>query len=75
MLESARLSEELAESRARVIAAGDEVRRRMERDLHDGGQQRLISSAFDLRIAQDTVPAELPALRADLARLPRSSPR
>ena len=66
MLESARLSEELAESRARVIAAGDEVRRRMERDLHDGAQQRLISLAFDLRIAQDTVPAELPALRADL---------
>jgi signal transduction histidine kinase len=69
VLESACVSEELAASRARVIAAGDEVRRRVERDLHDGAQQRLISLAFDLRIAQDTVPAELPALRADLGQV------
>jgi signal transduction histidine kinase len=69
VLESARLSGELAASRARVIAAGDEVRRIVERDLHDGAQQRLISLAFDLRITQDTVPAELPALRADLGQV------
>jgi signal transduction histidine kinase len=69
VLESARLSKELAASRARVITAGDEVRRRVERDLHDGAQQRLISLAFELRIAQDTVPAELPELRADLGQI------
>jgi signal transduction histidine kinase len=69
VLESARLAEELAASRGRVIAAGDEVRRRVERDLHDGAQQRLISLAFDLRIAQDEVPTELPALRADIGQV------
>jgi signal transduction histidine kinase len=69
VLESERLSKELAASRARVIAAGDEVRRRVERDLHDGAQQHLISLAFELRIAQDTVPVELPTLRADLGQV------
>jgi signal transduction histidine kinase len=69
VLQSERLSKELAASRARVIAAGDEVRRRVERDLHDGAQQHLISLAFELRIAQDTVPVELPTLRADLGQV------
>jgi signal transduction histidine kinase len=69
LLESERLSNELAASRARVISAGDEVRRRVERDLHDGAQQRLISLAFELRIAQDTLPVELSTLRADLGQV------
>jgi signal transduction histidine kinase len=69
LLESGRLSNELAASRARVISAGDEVRRRVERDLHDGAQQRLISLAFELRIAQDTLPVELSTLRADLGQV------
>jgi signal transduction histidine kinase len=42
---------ELAASRARVVAAADETRRRIERDLHDGTQQRLISLALELRVA------------------------
>jgi signal transduction histidine kinase len=59
---------QLAASRARVVAAGDRTRRQIERDLHDGAQQRLVSLALDLRLAQDTVPEELPALRAGIGR-------
>jgi signal transduction histidine kinase len=58
--------EELAASRARVVAAADEARQRFERNLHDGAQQRLVSLAFRLRITRDAVPAELPSVRADL---------
>ncbi len=59
---------QLAASRARVVAAGDRTRRQIERDLHDGAQQRLVSLALELRLAQDTVPADLPALRAGIGR-------
>ena len=48
---------QLAASRARVVAAADETRRRIERDLHDGTQQRLISLALELRTAQARLPA------------------
>jgi PAS domain S-box-containing protein len=41
----------LAASRARIVAAGDNARRRLERDLHDGAQQRLVSLALTLRLA------------------------
>jgi signal transduction histidine kinase len=44
---------ELAASRARVIAAADETRRRIERDLHDGIQQRLVSLGLELRAAEE----------------------
>jgi signal transduction histidine kinase len=50
---------ELAASRARVVAAADETRRRIERDLHDGTQQRLVSLAIELRAAGARVPADL----------------
>jgi signal transduction histidine kinase len=59
---------ELAASRARVVAAADEARRRIERDLHDGTQQRLVSLALDLRAAEVLVPAELAELRAQVSR-------
>jgi signal transduction histidine kinase len=49
---------ELAASRARVVAAADQTRRRIERDLHDGTQQRLISLALELRAAEASVPPE-----------------
>jgi signal transduction histidine kinase len=55
---------ELAASRARVVAAADETRRRIERDLHDGTQQRLVSLAIELRAAEGRVPAELPEAKA-----------
>jgi signal transduction histidine kinase len=58
---------ELAASRARVVAAADETRRRIERDLHDGTQQRLVSLGLDLRAAETMVPAELTELRAQLS--------
>jgi PAS domain S-box-containing protein len=43
---------ELAASRARLVTAGDEERRRLERNLHDGAQQRLVSLSLSLRLAQ-----------------------
>ena len=64
--ELAHLSEQLARSRARIVAAGDEARRRIERDLHDGAQQRLISLALQLRVAQAAVPPEAGELAARL---------
>jgi signal transduction histidine kinase len=45
-------AQELAGSRARVVTAGDTARRRLERDLHDGAQQRLVSLAMALRLAE-----------------------
>jgi len=44
--------QELQASRARIVAAGDEERRRLERNLHDGAQQRLVSLSLSLRLAQ-----------------------
>jgi signal transduction histidine kinase len=44
--------ETVQESRARIAAAADEERRRIERDLHDGAQQRLVALALELRSAQ-----------------------
>ncbi|WP_329262453.1 nitrate- and nitrite sensing domain-containing protein [Streptomyces pseudovenezuelae] len=46
---------QLAASRARVVAAGDASRRRIERDLHDGVQQRLVALQLDLRLAETLV--------------------
>ena len=50
-LANAQAREELAASRARIVQAGDEERRRLERNLHDGAQQRLVSLALMLRLA------------------------
>jgi signal transduction histidine kinase len=58
---------QLAASRARVVAAGDETRRRIERDLHDGAQQRLVSLSLELRAIEARVPAELHELKGQLA--------
>ncbi len=58
---------ELTASRARVVAAADETRRRLERDLHDGIQQRLVTLALELRAAEALVPRALDGgLRARL---------
>ena len=48
-LDNARLYEELTASRARIVAAADQTRQRLERDLHDGAQQRLVALALRLR--------------------------
>jgi PAS domain S-box-containing protein len=47
-----RAEAELRDSRARIVEAADEARRRIERDLHDGAQQQLVSLAVTLRLAQ-----------------------
>jgi signal transduction histidine kinase len=60
---------DLAASRARIVAAGDETRRRIGRDLHDGAQQRLVSLGLKLRIAQAMVPPQLGELAEHLARM------
>ena len=60
---------ELAASRRRIVAASDEARRRIERDLHDGTQQRLVSLALAARAAESNVPADRGDLRAELSRI------
>jgi signal transduction histidine kinase len=57
---------QLTASRARVVATADETRRRIERDLHDGAQQRLVSLRLALRAAQTTVPPQLGELEDEL---------
>ena len=58
---------ELAASRTRLVAAGDQARRQIERDLHDGIQQRLVSLVLDLRTIEAAVPPELREQHADIA--------
>jgi signal transduction histidine kinase len=60
---------EVAASRARIVAAADETRRRIERDLHDGTQQRLVSLGFELRLAQSKVPDEWPELQTEIGQV------
>jgi len=60
---------ELAASRTRIVAAADEARRRIERDLHDGTQQRLVSLGLELRLAQSTVPPADPTLETQIGRI------
>ena len=60
-------SAELAASRRRIVAAADEARRRIERDLHDGIQQRLIALTFRARAMARSGPDELPGLVIQLA--------
>jgi PAS domain S-box-containing protein len=55
---------ELAASRARSVAAGDDARRRLERELHDGAQQR--SLALRLRTAEVALPCELRAVKEQI---------
>jgi signal transduction histidine kinase len=60
---------ELNASRARIVAAADETRRRIERDLHDGIQQRLVSLQLEMRTAQAAVPPPLGELERKLSRI------
>jgi signal transduction histidine kinase len=46
---------ELTQSRARIVAAGDAERRKLERNLHDGAQQHLVALAVKIRLARDAV--------------------
>jgi signal transduction histidine kinase len=64
---NAESSAELAASRRRIVAAADEARRRIERDLHDGIQQRLIALSFHARAMARKAPDELPRIAAELS--------
>jgi signal transduction histidine kinase len=75
-LENARLHAEVLaqlqqvqESRARIVTAGDDQRRRIERDIHDGAQQRLVALALQLRAEQrrrgGTIDPQLEAVLTD----------
>jgi signal transduction histidine kinase len=55
--------EQLAASRARIVTAADAARRRIERDLHDGAQQRLVSIALSMRLLQSSLPPDSEAAR------------
>jgi len=56
----------LAASRARIVAAADTARHRIERDLHDGAQQRLVTLALNLRAARASVPSDAGELAQSL---------
>jgi signal transduction histidine kinase len=60
---------ELAASRVRIVAASDEARRRIERDLHDGTQQRLVSLGLAVRAAEADIPPDRGDLRGVLSRI------
>jgi signal transduction histidine kinase len=60
---------ELIASRARVIAAADDARRRLERDLHDGIQQQLVSLALRARVTEEYIPAERVDLKTEFRAL------
>jgi signal transduction histidine kinase len=60
---------ELIASLARIVTAADNARRRFERDLHDGAQQRLVSLGLHLRRAAELLPADLEADKARLAEI------
>jgi PAS domain S-box-containing protein len=60
---------ELAASRRRIVAAADEARRRIERNLHDGTQQRLVTLGLEVRAAEADVPPGRSDLRVELSRI------
>jgi signal transduction histidine kinase len=64
-LENTRLVEELRASRSRIVSAGERERRCLERDLHDGAQQRLIGILIRLDMAREQVDSEELAKQLD----------
>jgi signal transduction histidine kinase len=67
-VENAETREELAASRARLVEAADEARRRIERDLHDGAQQRLVAAALELTLLEQRLDRDPAAARSVLVR-------
>jgi PAS domain S-box-containing protein len=64
-----RQEREVRASRARIVQAGDVERRRLERNLHDGAQQRLVSISLLLRVASSHVDADPAGARRELDRI------
>lgn len=65
--EQRELRRQVAASRVRIVAAADEARRRIERDLHDGAQQRIVALTLGLKTAQMAVPPEMSGLSDELS--------
>jgi signal transduction histidine kinase len=68
-ISNAQARAELAASRLRVVAAADETQRQIERNLHDGTQQRLITLALKLQTLHDSIPGELEGVRSQLSQI------
>ncbi|WP_231988742.1 ATP-binding protein [Mycobacterium sp. 1274761.0] len=68
-ISNAQTRAELTASRARIVTAGDQARRRFERDLHDGAQQRVVSLGLQLRDFEASIPPEQRNLRDRIAHL------
>ena len=66
-ISNAYASAELTASRARIVAAADDARRRIERDLHDGIQQRIVSLGLELRAAELAAQPEMPDLQKQVS--------
>jgi signal transduction histidine kinase len=66
-IENTETRQELAASRARLVQAADEARRRIERDLHDGAQQRLLATAMTLTLLSQRIDRDPDAARDLLA--------
>jgi signal transduction histidine kinase len=66
---NAQARSDLNASRARIVTAADDARRRLERDLHDGAQQRLVSLALKARMTEVSLPAGQDAVREQLAEI------
>ena len=60
---------ELDASRARIVATADATRRRIERDLHDGAQQQLVTLALEVRAAQSSLPKEMSQHQDELSHI------
>jgi signal transduction histidine kinase len=67
-IENAETRDELAASRARLVEAADEARRRIERDLHDGAQQRLVATALELTLLDRQLERDPRGARSTLTR-------
>ena len=63
---NAQAQSDLTSSRMRIVTAADDARRRLERDLHDGAQQRLVSMALRARMTEVSLPEEQEAVREQL---------
>ncbi len=66
---TADLASELQASRTRIVEAADEARRRLERDLHDGAQQRFVSASLYLRLAMRGLDGDAGPVRDELLRV------
>jgi signal transduction histidine kinase len=73
VLRNVRLIEELRASRQRLVAAQDEERRKLERNLHDGAQQHLVALSVQLRLAEQLVGRDAQKEREIIQRLQASA--